>query len=281
MSFSRQRAIGLWTFDSVVEDFEFEIFDENLSNAIDGKGGGSYSLQSPLIIGGVPGTYTQFDVGLTLSDLLYMTGGVESYGPVYIGGTGTFTVDKDSTFSDVVTLDAALVANDDCYLGSSSADAIIVNGQAIFLSTAAFNDVATFQSTSAFNDVATFNSLAYFNDVPTFYEGANFQKPLGFSGTARIPERQAIGGDANASYAAQTYTHVHCPASTLAASRNYTIDDTGALNGDRMRFSTRDSGFDINIKDPGGSVIAAINAAAIKWVDVERVLGAWYVMAPG
>jgi hypothetical protein len=51
--FSRLRAIGGWLFNTVVEPEEFEAFDENISNALDGKNGGTYSLLSVLNIGGV------------------------------------------------------------------------------------------------------------------------------------------------------------------------------------------------------------------------------------
>ncbi len=50
--FSRIRAIGQWLFNSVVEAAEWEAFDENLSNAIDGKDGGAYAPTDPIEFGG-------------------------------------------------------------------------------------------------------------------------------------------------------------------------------------------------------------------------------------
>lgn len=276
------RAGGVWADDTDLLYSEIADLDWKSTDAMSGEGG-TYALTEPWIVGGDPGTYVQFDAQVNITEPLVLTGDLESYGDVYLGGSGSLLFDSPATFNDDVTIGQAgtsLTVDATVYFQDNANfyDIVAFYDDCTFVAAATFDGVATFNDEVTFEDVANFNEATYFSAQATFYEQTVFQKPITFSGTARIQERQIIGGDANASYAAQSYTHVHCQASTLTASRAYTIDDTGALNGDRMRFSTRDSGFDIEIKNPGGSVLTAINPATQPWVDVERILGSWYVM---
>lgn len=50
MTFSRKRAAGLWIFDTEVTPAEFEAFDEDLSNAVDGGAGGTVTPTSPIVV---------------------------------------------------------------------------------------------------------------------------------------------------------------------------------------------------------------------------------------
>lgn len=50
--FTRLRAMGAWIFNSTVDPDEWEAFDENLSNAIDGADGGTYGPTDPIVIAG-------------------------------------------------------------------------------------------------------------------------------------------------------------------------------------------------------------------------------------
>lgn len=52
MTFSRVRNPAGWTNNSVVQPGEFEAFDANLANAVDGAGGGTYTPTTRLTIGG-------------------------------------------------------------------------------------------------------------------------------------------------------------------------------------------------------------------------------------
>lgn len=287
--FARQRSPGLWTFDTPVEDFEFEYIDASLANAIDGYGGGAYALQADLTIGGAPGAEVQFDLPVGFSEQVLIQD-LEVHGAVWItgsllnidsavvtvGNTGAdaFTVEAFSQFNDIVNFNAGAYFNDD----ASFAQDIDVNGSADFGGPVSFHDGTVTMGASgadAFtvNAFSTFNGIAIFGGS-TFLGGATTSSGAGYIKARRV-SRQAIGGNADASYSPVSYDHVHVPAGTLGAARNYTIDDTGAADGDRMEFSTQDVGFAINVKKPGGVQIAQIVGNTHMSCVVERIVGIW------
>jgi len=296
MSFARQRDPGLWTFDSVVEDYEFEYFDESLSNAIDGLNGGSYSLQADLSIGGIVGSRIEF----TVSDF-YVANDME------VGGY--FTSDGGAQ------------------LGSSDADALSVYARASFHSQVEFSDYAHFldnvevegltylNGTTTFNDYAHFlnnaevEGLTYLNDdlqcggIATFIddvivggilsvaneatfgggavfpEGATFVKRIALSGAGRVTQRIVQGSSSNASYGPATVDVVYVPSGALAADVAYTIDDTDAVNGDHISFASEE-GKAITIKNPGGTTLAVLQSASggpAFDITCHRLAGSWVV----
>jgi hypothetical protein len=248
--------------------------------------GGTYAITENLIIGGAPGTYCQFDIsaifaGATVYGVFEAFGNVGMYGDVTIGSGGgdVLNVQSAATFHDAFTV-----------LGYAEMGDTTVTGEFTATGNSFFNDPAYFFDNVQFSGgVVTasspfdFTSLTTFADQATFYEQVVFQKAIVLTGEARIKQRQAIGGNADATYDAKTYTHVHCPAGTLSAIRAYTIGDTGAQNGDRMRFSTHDTGFGINVTSPVGDIIKQIKygTGLWPWVDVERILGTWRLVGSG
>jgi hypothetical protein len=68
MTFARIRAPGAWVDNSTVEDAEFEQFDDNVSNAVDGDGGGAYAPTARLEFGGA-GVYVETLIAPGLSDI--------------------------------------------------------------------------------------------------------------------------------------------------------------------------------------------------------------------
>lgn len=275
--FARQRSPGLWTFDSVITGAELEYWDASVANAIDGSGGGAYSLQSDIAIGGA--------------------GGVEW------------------TFQLPVVFDGSLSANDDIYLGSNSADALIVAAQSVFQGNATFDNDVEFNDPTVVNDFLTVNGQTTFtntvgfsgavfidgnvnigsssSDLATidaesdFVGNALFENGVAFEGTVvtngagnlrvRRVRRQTAGADADASIDVTLTDHVTVAAGVLSATRSYTISDTGAVNGDRVRFSNFDPAFGIAVKNPAGTTLEAIisGTGSPTWVDVERIAGTW------
>lgn len=91
--FVRARPTGFWIFGSVVDPLEFEGVDEDRSNALDGKNGGSYTLLTALNLGGE---------GLTLSGAKHHVAGtltVDNLGLIKIASGGT--VRADGSTSDI------------------------------------------------------------------------------------------------------------------------------------------------------------------------------------
>jgi hypothetical protein len=280
------RAGGVWADDTDLLHTEMADIDAKTVDSISATGG-TYAITENLIIGGAPGTYCQFDIsaiftaGATVYGVFEAFGGVGMYDNVTIGSGGgdVLNVQSAATFHDAFTV-----------LGYAEMGDTTVTGEFTATGNSFFNDPAYFFDNVQFsggvvtaNSPFDFISLTTFSDQATFYEQVVFQKAIVLTGEARIKQRQAIGGNADATYDAKTYTHVHCPAGTLSATRAYTIGDTGAQNGDRMRFTTHDTGFGVNVTSPTGDLLKQIKygTGLWPWVDVERILGTWRLVGSG
>lgn len=298
--FARLRAPGLWTLSSTVDPAEWEAFDDHQSKAIDGAGGGAYALTADMVIGGAPGVGWTFDLPVEFDDdALFSGGNFEVY-------AGSIVLGADSADALAVHANTSLVGNSTT-IGASGADALIVESFATFYDIAAFQGQSFFYAPTDFGDDVDFhdgtvtmgasgadaftvNAFTQFNDIAGFagstyfYSTVSLQGVMTSSGSGyaqvRKVSRQAIGGDADASYAPTSYDHVHVPSGGVTATRSYTIDDTGAVNGDRMQFSTLDPNFAINVKNPGGTQIAQIKAdtGGKMGVVVERIAGSWRIL---
>lgn len=81
--FVRNRASGLWVPDTVIDPAELELWDQQISDAVDGAAGGAYAPSSPIEIGGagvrVTGT-------LTSSGPLSSTGTLQATGNAALAG---------------------------------------------------------------------------------------------------------------------------------------------------------------------------------------------------
>lgn len=298
MSFPRLRPPGLWTFDTVVDPEEFEAFDANIANALDGLNGGVYALLDDLEIGGTG--------AFLVSTSAEFSGGFTEF-------TGSVGFDDDVTFSassPVLFLGTVGFGNDVDFsggtvtLGASGSDAIVVDGFFQVNETSNFNAGVFFNDEVAFDAVVGFNAYAQFNDsvgfdddvtfgdVTIFSELATFDDvliggvltmgaavvgaPMTFTGTGKVLSRTVAGSDGATTYQAANVDNVFVAPGTLSASQNYTIGDTGAENGMRIRFVNEDPTHTIFVKHPGGSGLDSIGGSATKvWGEYERISGAW------
>jgi len=94
------------------------------------------------------------------------------------------------------------------------------------------------------------------------------------SGKGRVRCRPVIGADANTTYHVENYDLIHVQ--TLTASRTYTLGNTGAATGDRIRFSNRDATYGIDIQINGGGTDVTIKGGVIETVDYTYIGGTWY-----
>src|SRR5689334_10666795 len=154
--FSRIRPPGEWTLNSVVDPAEWETFDENQSNAIDGLHGGVYAPDNEIEIGG---------------------DGLKVSGP--FTAASTMQVNGDATLSNDVLLD-----------GPSFTVSTVV---ATFNAGVSFNDAVDFNGTANFDDNVTFNDPVSFTDTATFGAGlhvdagdATFDEDLTVTGLATL-----------------------------------------------------------------------------------------------
>ncbi len=302
---------------------QWEQFDANLANALDMQGGGVYSPQASVIIGGAPGVYLELDLPARFGDNFLMTGSLfEAFATtILIGETGSATTMLGDTFDVDVGIVNIGVSGANALTVHSFAtfdDIVIANGAAFFYAATEFNAAVDFdaatdfgadaffhdgtvtmgasgatafivnsstthEETVVFNGAIFINDTAAFSVAPSFANGAVMQGPVTFSGQGRVTQRQIIGGDTDATYQAIAQSHVHVPASVLSASRSYTIGDTGALDGDRVRFSTYEATYPLVVKAPGGAPLTNLKLASAfsSWCDVERIGGIWRIVGNG
>ncbi len=302
------RTRALWANDTDLLYTELDHLDAKTVDSLSSTGG-VYSLTSSLTIGGAPGTAIVFNVPTALYDGVSVIGTLDVLGNLSVGSGYAIQFDSDVTLGAGTHLD---INSSVTSIGTTGSDAFVVNASSQFQDVnfngfTNFNNGVTFSADvtldagthldinssvtsigttgsdafvvnafSQFNEVVTVNSTAYFNNNVEF-DGEAYTSGAGyFKGRRR--QRQAIGGDADASYAVTSYDHVHVPAGTLSVARNYTIDDTGAANGDRMEFSNHDTSFAISVKKPGGVLIGQIIGSSHLSCVVERIGGVWKII---
>lgn len=302
--FARIRAPGSWTNSSVVPGSQFEQLDANLAHALDAYGGGAYSLQTDILVGGSPGVDWVFDLPVTFNGPLVANDGV------YLGSNSAdaVIVNAQALFFSTVEFQDPVAFTDDVnyydpvyyhslaqylgncemfgnvYMGSTSADLLLVSATSSFEGPVSFNEPVDVYDTWAFHAGFSVVGTASFANPVELNGGAVIKSPVSFTNEGRIPQRQAIGVNAALTqYSSRHYDHVFFPAGTLTgADINAKIDDTGAADGDRMRFSTNDtSSALVQILNPGNTVIAQIkyNASGdVFAVDVERIAGTWRIV---
>lgn len=279
MTFARVRAPGLWIDGTTVPGTQWEQFDANLANALDGSDGGTYSLANDMTIGGDPFVAWVFELETTFNAGSIFSADVLFGDDVHFLATAVF--DGAATFNDPVTF------TDDATFG----DPVIFNDFVTFNDPVTFSDNAGFQGPAFFDgnvnigtstsDVATFDATCTFSGPVTIQNAAAFDGTVVTNSVGnfrvRRVRRQTAGADADASIDVTLTDHVSVAAGVLSATRSYTISDTGAMNGDRVRFSNFSTAFGIAVKNPGGTTLEAIITAtgSPTWVDVERIAGSW------
>ena len=114
------------------------------------------------------------------------------------------------------------------------------------------------------------------NSGPTQLVGAvELDSPMTLQGGGRIRERIVVGADANSSYGPATVDFVRVD--TLTAARDYTINDTGAADGDSIEFANFNATHNLVIKTPLGATIIALRQTGGGNVAVRcvRIAGSW------
>lgn len=277
--FERQRPDGFWTFNSVVEDFEFEYIDESLSNALDGKEAGAYSIENDMVIGGAdPLIEWRFETIVRCNEGLFVNGGFYAYGDAQIGiGSGddltiaaTTEFDAEATFNDAATFIAAAQFNADVVVGNAAGDDFTVN------------------ATSVFEGQVTFEDNVYMNDALVMagdlhFEGGAIVTPVGFADAGKLLFRsKTISSPGNQSVRPAEFDTVYVPSGIVDDGDEIDIDDTGAENGMRITFVTRDTvnAFSVTGMADAFSYPMKNAAGSYRSVTFERIGGVWIGIIP-
>lgn len=132
MSFTNPAPIGGYVTGDLIDESEINYWCSILPDAIDGAGGGTYTLSAPLIIDGdtveietlnvageldVAGDVT---LGTTVLNLVDVTGDLDAAGSIHV--TQNFSVGGISEFTGAATFDGNVT------LGSNTSDAIALKG---------------------------------------------------------------------------------------------------------------------------------------------------------
>ena len=290
--FARQRDPGLWTIDSVVAPSEFEYWDAHFPHALDATNGGAWSLANDVTIGGDPFVAWVFELETSFNEFSSFTASV-LFGD---GVTMLDTLDAQgvadfgdlTTFADTATFNGDLVANNGVYLGSSSADALIVAAQGLFQSNVEFANDVLFSDVVTLDDDMTCDGNAFLNGSVVLGASstqsliiqakASLRAPLKMSGTGAILQRSAMGPDSDASFSPLACRDVIILNGTISGTVHYTIDDTDCEDDNEIVFINKDQTNSMVIKRPGGTTITGITGKSVR---CKRVSGTWYGMEYG
>jgi hypothetical protein len=249
MSFSLVNPTG-WSTGDLLTDTQINQLDEDHASAIDGAGGGTYTLTAPLAIQGDTVNITDLIAGdLTISDDLIVTDDVSIGGDCQV--TGTLNC---SSCSSNWTIPGNLTVQGSANLGNASGDIITSVGQ---FSTSSFftaNSSATFNADvtlgNAVSDSVTLNSIMAI-------------------GTGRIRETGIVlTGAGDQSVEARDYRNIYL-SSGITGSNTYTVNFTGAADGDW---------FVVQNDDSSSQSIAGVVSATLSSGDGRKYLlisGTW------
>jgi hypothetical protein len=296
MNHSYTRAGGVWTSLTDLLAAEMADLDAKTVDSVSATGG-TYALTSDMVIGGAPGADWQFDIPVTFTDDASFQGtfsifgnpaqivsGIDCFSYLNVSGLSHFY--DDATFHDPVYYQALAQFLGNCemfgnvYMGNTSGDLLLVSATADFEGPVSFNDPVDAYDTWTFHGTPAFQAGAAFNGgTVTFLSATTLGVPLQFTLDGRIPKRQAICGNESITYSPRLYDHVHMPAGIMSTNRTAKIDDTGAVDGDRMRFSTQHTtpNFYFSVLSPAGATLAdlQLSSGVRNWCDVERIGGQW------
>jgi hypothetical protein len=264
MSFTRVRAPGAWTDGSVLGDAELEKFDDQISNAIDGRHGGAYAPDNEIEIGGA---------GFRCTAIGYFDAGVQA--------------SADSVFLNVEVLENADFEGE-----------VNFNDDSFFHKPVTFNDDVEFNDPVVWNDTATFNAglhvaeggdavvdsqlsvagLATLGSLlcgPAILGVVQLNDKLQLAGSGRIQKRVTNATNADATYNISTTDIVTQPSGVvLSVDRTWTIGTTGAEAGMTMilsRFAANDDGKLVSVVDQASaSLIGTLRPTAgfFAWIEI-------------
>ena len=243
---------------STLLDTELEKFDDQLSNAIDGRHGGTYAPDSALIIGGAGLEAAAFTVtGDAFFDHINVNDNfiVSAAGNIDVDGTANF--DGTAAFNALATFNNGI----HCVTGNVDFDHDLnVDGNTTFVGTLGVTGAASFGDIN----VAGTATLAQMESTIAIFGGdttVNGKLVYGTNGRAQYRYVNATNSDAT--YNVNDYDVVRMPASvTLSANRTWTLGTTGATAGMRMlltRMSSSDAGAHTVAVVDGASSVTLVN----------------------
>jgi hypothetical protein len=293
--FSRIRAPGFWTLGSDLLPVEMESIDACLSKAINGDGGGVWAPSSVIEIGGAGFKLTggfwstgafrvdqmgDFRHGLTVTgDDVSISLNLHVQGNASVNGLhadGVIDADGGMTTHGNMTADGALGCSGNLGVGGNAGigGTCMVMGATTLGGTLGVTGAAAFSSTLAVGgtlvasaDVNVGGALSV-NDLATFTERATFN--------GGVVTRSVLGVDHNNAYSVATVDEVIVGQTGLSTNVIYTVLDTGAVNGSRIRFTTLNANYNIDVAWTGGTARLTYQVGEIMTLELVYIGGTWH-----
>jgi hypothetical protein len=285
VTIARRRNPGLWLDIVAVSGADFEHFDANLAEAVDGRGG-AYILVEDLEFGGadlILGDNLEVGNDLSVGGDLQVSGNAIMVGDLTVGvdDTDVFTTEattsflgpstfaREVTFADLVIAEADWTFEQDVDVGGN----LDVGG-----------DIALTGSLTVGGGLYVAGSLdadgnCYLGGASGIVEvlgTTTIRKPVSFGNEGKLRWRQQlVATDANQTCLGAQVDSFILPNGVFTAARSVTIDDTGATDGMRINFRSRDTSFLLTVKDPGGNNLDTLAGATLPWGYAERIGGSW------
>ncbi|UOF77279.1 long tail fiber proximal subunit [Caudoviricetes sp.] len=242
-----------WAFGEILTSAQMNSFGTQIIRAVDGTGGGAYTLAAPLSLTGDTVTFDD----LVVNDSASIADGDITLGPTSVA------VALPATFSGAATFSSAATFQGDATIGNSSADSLTVNAGASFESDVAIGTPGGADSLVV-NATATFNKNVSLgdSDADSVFLNAVIAPTNNGRMLTTVLDLPDSSGSHDIANNRQLYAFPSAP-------RTYTLSFTGAQNGDWFR-----------IYNGGGSTItlAGILSATVagsKGAMFVRVSGSW------
>lgn len=270
-----------WQLFERLKSTQINYIEDNLVHALDGYGGGSYSLNNPL---SVLGDLVTFD-DLTVNDRLDVLDGyiVNAHlGLTTITGNVTHA---SGSFNELRTSGDALIT-DDCIVGGdltvgypSGSTTTLVGTTSIVGALSVTGAVVTGNATvggtlGVTGGAVITGGLAIYGNL-TAVSAASFNDTLSFSSTGRIVPKGVIGPDADHTFTVFDAQHI---TALITTARNYRLSSTGVVEGDTIRVVNATSHNLVVIDDATSTALETIKTASTyrqSGIFVYSVAGGW------
>lgn len=304
--FIRVRSLGLWVDGDVLQASEMELFDAQLSKAINGDEGGVYTPSATIEIGGSHGlkmTGSFWSTGAFRVDgLADLRGGL-----TVVGGDATFAQDiscqgdisgdgnlaiAGTTTLHGTTINGSLSISADLHVqGTTQLDGDVTGNadffiERVFIHCAAeggfvfkANGAAKVVGNAEIGGTCTITGATQIGGVVTLTNNLSVQGV--FSGKGRFRRRVRVMGDAGETVSVSDYDLVVMPIGTMTGDRTLNISTAGAVEGDVLRVVTQDSTFTLTVDWVDFNTGIKIAATSQRWLELTFVGTIWMLTAMG
>jgi len=293
------REFGIWN-PGVVFHGELQALDQTLFKAINGDDGGTWAPLIPIIIGGAGltsrfvgtsfmqnGSVLHFNSGSTLT----MDGGSQAF------ISADLTLNSGSTLTSFGTVTIASDALLEAAAGSTvrvsgNFETISAGGTSTFGADCFFNAFCDFEASVTFGaggDVS-FQGPTTFAGQANMGGGVVMSNNLAMSGTGTVLWRVVPGAKEDHTYSVSQVDEIVVD-SSLGTAVTYSIDNTGASEGKRIRISAFGLPANVNIGvtiqklSPSPTVLTALSGLTQglvrEWVELVFLGGTWRLSAAG